>query len=148
MTMKFDFVNAIAVVALLLAAMPAGAQNTIITDPEAAADLISGEIQRVWIAEAVKGPLGGTNCEKGLRYRFRSDGTAESDRCVAGAWHTTAMSWSLSGGGIDTLNMVLEETTYEATLVERPDDLELILESPVTDKDINPSRIVMTYTLD
>ena len=148
MTMKFDFVNASAVVAFLLAASLAGAQNTIITDPEIAAELISGKVQRVWIAEAVKGPLGGTSCEKGLRYRFRSDGTAESDSCVDGAWNTTAISWSLSGGGIDTLNMVLEETTYEATLVERPDDLELVLESPVTDKDIKPSQIVMTYTLD
>ena len=148
MTTKFNFINASAVVAFLLAVAPAGAQNTIITDPEIAAELISGKVQRVWIAEAVKAPLGGTSCEKGLRYLFRSNGTAEADSCIAGAWHTTAMSWSISGGGIDTLNMVLEETTYEATLVERLDDLELILESPVTDKDIKPLKIVMTYTLD
>ena len=148
MTTKFDFVNAIAVVALLLAASLAGAQSKIITDPETAAELISGKVQRVWIAEAVKGALGGMGCKKGLRYRFRSDGTAESESCVAGAWHTRAMSWSISGGGIDTLNMVLEETTYEATLVERPDDLELILESPVTAMDIKPPQIVMTYALD
>ena len=120
MTTKFDFANVSAAVALLLTAASAGAQNTIITDPEIAAELISGKVQRVWIAEAVKAPLGGTICEEGLRYRFRSDGTAELDSCVDGAWDTTAMSWSVSGGGIDTLNVVLEETAYEATLGEAP----------------------------
>lgn len=144
----FRLVNASAVVALFLTAAPAGAQNTIITDPEIAAELISGKVQRVWIAEAVKAPLGGTGCEEGLRYRFRSDGTVELESCVDGAWDTTEMSWSISGGGADMLNVVLEETTYEATLVERPDDLELVLESPATYKDTNISRIVMTYSLD
>ncbi len=137
-----------AIVALFLTAAPVGAQNTIITDPEIAAELISGKVQRVWIAEAVKAPLGGTGCEEGLRYRFRASGTVELDSCVDGAWDTTEMSWSVSGGGIDMLNVVLEETTYEATLVKRPDDLELVLESPATGKDVNASRIVMTYVLD
>ena len=59
---------------------PAGA------DPEVAAGLISGMTQRVWIAEAVKAPLGGMSCEEGLRYRFRSSGTVELDSCVDGAW--------------------------------------------------------------
>ena len=148
MTTVFNFVYASAVVALFLTAASAGAQNTIITDPKIAAELISGKVQRVWIAEAVKAPLGGTGCEEGLRYRFRSNGTVELDRCVDGTWDRTEMSWSISGGGIDMLNVVLEETTYEATLVKRPDDLELVLESPATDKDIKSSRIVMTYTLD
>ena len=129
-------------------ATPAGAQDTIITDPEIAAELISGKVQRVWIAEAVKAPLGGTSCEEGLRYRFRSNGTVELDICVDGAWDTTEMSWSISNGGIDILNVVLEETTYEATLVKRPDDLEFVLESPASDKDIRTTKIVMTYTLD
>ncbi len=148
MTTVFNFVYASAIVALFLTAAPAGAQNTIITDPEIAAELISGQVQRVWIAEAVKAPLGGTGCEEGLRYRFRSNGTVELESCVAGAWDTIEMSWSISGGGIDMLNVVLEETTYEATLVKRPDDLEFVLESRDTDKDINTSRINMTYTLD
>lgn len=144
----FNFVNASAVVAFLLMAPLAGAQNTIITDPEIAAELISGKFQRVWIAEAVKAPLGGTSCEKGLRYRFRSDQTAELESCVDGAWSTKAISWSVSGGGIYVLNVILEETTYEATLVERPDDLELVLESHATYKDIKTARITMNYTLD
>ena len=148
MTTKFDFANVNVVVALLLAAATASAQSTIITGPEIAAELISGKVQRVWIAEAVKAALGGTSCEEGLRYRFRSNGTAVLDSCVDGAWDSTAMLWSVSGGGIDTLKMVLGETTYEATLVKRPEVLELVLESPVTDKDIKPSRILMTYTLD
>ena len=92
MTTKFNFVNASVGVALFLTATLAVAQNTIITDPENAADLISGKVQRVWIAEAVRAPLGGTSCEEGLRYRFRVDGTAEVDSCVDGAWNTTAVS--------------------------------------------------------
>lgn len=127
---------------------PAGAENRIITDPETAAEKISGKVQRVWIAEAVKAPLGGATCEKGLRYRFRSNGTAKREKCIAGVWDTTAMSWSVSGGDLNVLNVILEETIYEATLVERPDDLELVLESLATDKDINTSRINMTYSLD
>ena len=143
-----NVVNASGVVALFLTAASAGAQTAIITNPDIGAKLISGKVQRVWIAEAVKAPLGGTSCEEGLRYRFRSNGTAEVDSCVDGAWDTTEMSWSISGGGIDMLNVVLGEATYEATLVKRPDDLEFVLESPATDKDIKTSRIVMTYTLD
>lgn len=149
MTTKISFFKGGVVAALFLTVLqPAGAENRIITDPETAAEKISGKDQRVWIAEAVKAPLGGTACEKGLRYRFRSNGTAEREECVAGGWDTTAMSWSISGGDLDVLNVVLEETTYEATLVERPDDLELVLESPTTDRDINISRINMTYSLD
>jgi len=148
MTTKSNFVNANAIVALFFTATPVGAQNTIITDPEIAAELISDKVQRVWIAKAVKAPLGGTSCEEGLRYRFRSNGTAELDSCIDGAWNTTSMSWSISGGGIDMLNVVLEETTYEATLVKRPDNMEFVLESIATDKDTKTSRIDMTYTLD
>ena len=148
MTTKFSFGIASAIVALLLLATSAGAQDRIITDPESAAKLISGKVQRVWIAEAVKAPLGGTSCEEGLRYRFRSNGTVELESCVDGVWDTKEMPWSISGGGINILNVVLEETTYEATLVNRPDDLELVLERPATHRDIRASKIVMTYTLD
>ena len=148
MTTKFRLWIATASAALLLLVTPAGAQDRIITDPEIAAELISGKVQRVWIAEAVKAPLGGTSCAEGLRYRFRSNGTVELERCVDGVWDTKEMSWSISGGGINILNVVLEETIYEATLVNRPDDLELVLESPAADKDIKALKIVMTYSLD
>lgn len=149
MTTKISFFKGGVVAALFLTVLqPAGAEDTIITDPETAAEKISGKVQRVWIAEAVKAPLGGATCEKGLRYRFRSNGTAEREKCVAGAWDTTAVSWSVSGGGLNLLNVVLDETIFEATLVESPDDLELVLESLTTDKDINTSRINMTYSRD
>ena len=148
MKAKFSFGIASTIVALLLLATSVGAQDRIITDPESAANLISGKVQRVWIAVAVKAPLGGTSCEEGLRYRFRSNGSVELESCVDGVWDTKEMSWSISGGGVNILIVVLEETSYEATLVNRPDDLELVLESPTTDKDTKASKIVMSYTLD
>lgn len=147
MTAEFNFLSATALIAQLLIAATV-AQPKIITDPDTAADLISGETQRVWIAEAVIAPLGGTSCEAGLRYRFHSDGAADSERCIDGTWDTTTMSWSISGGGIGILKVVLGQTTYEATLVEHADNLELVLESTATEKDTNSTRIAMTYALD
>ena len=145
---EFNFLTTNALVAQLLIAASAVAQPKIITDPDTAALLISGETQRVWIAQAVVAPLGGTSCEEGLRYRFHSDGAAQSERCIDGTWDTTTMSWSISGGGISILKVVLGQTTYEATLVEHPDNLELVLESNATDKDTKTTRVAMTYALD
>lgn len=148
MTIKSTILSMGAVATLLLNTIPAHAEEAIVTDPEMVTKLISGNVQRVWIAEAVEAPLGGESCEKGLRYRYRSDGTANVETCVDNTWKTDSIAWSVSGGNLDILTVVLEETTYEATLVERPDELELILEDPATSKDEKPQKVIMTYALD
>ena len=148
MTTTINFSIATAVLAISLVVASAGAQNHIITDMKTAKQLISGKAERAWIAQAVKAPLGGTSCEEGLRYLFRADDTAEVHSCVDGSWDTKKMSWSISGGGNDILNVVLDDTTYEATLEKHPDHLELILKTPATSKIVNILKIVMTYTLD
>lgn len=145
MATNFAIAIAATMVSLCLIVTPASAQDKILTDPKAAKDEISG---KDWIAQAVKAPLGGTSCEQGRRYRFRSNGTAKFDNCVDGTWVIQEISWSISGGGIYMLNMVLDEIAYEATLVKRSDKLELVLENPATYKDVNVSRINMTYDFD
>lgn len=145
---KHKLVRAGVILALFHMATPVGGQNKIVTNLETARNLISGKSQRVWIAEAVKAPLGGTSCEMGQRYRFQTNETAEVESCLDGSWETTTISWSISGGGVYLLKMVLEGTPYEATLVRRSGVLELVLEEPATDKDIKTSRIDMNYALD
>lgn len=145
-TFRFNCLYAIA--ALLMTNQSALAEYEIVTDPKTAARLISGKVQRVWIAEAVKSPLGGDTCEEGLRYRYRPDGTADHEACIDGSWAVMPVTWNISGGEIEILTIVLDEIEYEATLVKRPDNLELVLEGMNPGKDVKPDRITMTYALD
>jgi hypothetical protein len=141
-------IAAAAIAPLLLAAVPAVAAGTIVTDPALARSLIAGDSERVWIREAVIAALGGEACEAGVRYRFRQDATARIETCVDGAWSTSDAPWTLSGGGTGLFTLTLDGQDFTATLVDTPERLELILLTLPGQKDEPTVEVELTYEKD
>ncbi len=120
----------------------------IITNLERAKALITGPRERVWTAETVKAALSGDKCEEGVRYRFRTDGSATEERCVDKKWQKADVQWSLSEDENGLIALLLGKEQYSATLVRGADALEFTLLKLPSEKTQNTLEIALRYELD
>ena len=136
------------VLTLAVSAEGARAEDEIVTNIDKANAMISGSRERVWIEETVVGALSGNGCERGVRYRFRSDETMAKETCIDGAWDIADGSWSLSDDENGLLVLTLGATRYTATLVRRADSLEFAILDLPDEKTADTTEIVLRYMLD